>query len=100
MQRVFFREWREHRGLTLERAGEQIGMSHGNLSRIERGLQPYDEPILRRMADAYRCDPADLLIRDPSDPEGIWSIWDQIPPEQHTQAKAVLMAFATAGGRR
>jgi len=97
MQRVFFRKWRQHRGLTLERAAERIGMTHPNLSRIERGLQPYDESILDRMATAYRCEVPDLLVRDPTDDEGIWSIWDRIPPEKRHDAKAILTALARTG---
>lgn len=92
-QRVFFREWRNYRNLTLEQAAERIGMTHANLSRIELGRQRYDETTLSRMAEAYRCEPVDLLVRDPSDPEGLWSIWDQLRPAQKPQAAAILKAL-------
>ena len=81
--RTFLREWREYRNLTLERAADRIGevtgegLSHGQLSRIERGEQPYSQAILEAAADAYGTDPASLLMRNPIDPEGIWSVWDQ-----------------------
>jgi transcriptional regulator with XRE-family HTH domain len=95
MRRIFFREWRKHRGLTLERAAERIDMSHANLSRIERGLQPYDEVILAALAGAYRCDPVDLLIRNPLDPDGIWSVWDQIEPERRSEAVELLKVLVS-----
>lgn len=82
-QRTFLREWRLFRHLTLERAADRIGevtgegFSHGQLSRIERGEQPYSQAILEAAADAYGTDPASLLMRNPADPEGIWSIWEQ-----------------------
>jgi transcriptional regulator with XRE-family HTH domain len=68
--------------MTLERlaarVGDQIGgMTHASLSRIERGLQPYSQPVLEAIADALTTDAASLIMRDPSDPEGIWSVWDR-----------------------
>lgn len=74
---TFIRAWRKHRALTLETLAERVGITHASLSRIERGEQPYNQDILDRIADALMCGPADLLIRDPSDPDGIWSLWDQ-----------------------
>jgi transcriptional regulator with XRE-family HTH domain len=77
------REWRAHKGLTLEQAASRIGeatgsgFTHSQLSRIERGEQPYSQAILEAAADAYGTDPASLLMRNPQDPDGIWSIWDQ-----------------------
>lgn len=81
--RTFLREWRDTAGLTLERAASRIGeltgegLTHGQLSRIERGLQPYSQAILEAAADAYGTDPASLLMRNPNDSDAIWSIWDQ-----------------------
>lgn len=71
------RQWREHRGLTLEQLADRIGTTHASLSRIERGLQPYTQPMLEAIAEALQTDPASLIMRDPTDPEGIWSVWDQ-----------------------
>ena len=81
-RKTHIREWREFRGMTLERlaarVGDQIGgMTHASLSRIERGLQPYSQPVLEAIADALTTDAASLIMRDPSDPEGIWSVWDR-----------------------
>jgi transcriptional regulator with XRE-family HTH domain len=61
--RHYIREWRKFRRMTLEalasRVGEKIGgFTHASLSRIERGLQPYSQPILEAIADALRTDPA------------------------------------------
>jgi transcriptional regulator with XRE-family HTH domain len=78
----YIREWRKDRNLSLEalaeRVGEKIGgFTHASLSRIERGLQPWSEDVLEAIADALRTDVASLLMRNPSDPEGMWSIWDR-----------------------
>jgi len=91
------RAWRQHRGYTLEQAAEMIGTTHATLSRIERGKLSYTQPLLEAAADAYRCEPADLIIRDPTQTDAIWSIWDQIDPVQRDQAAKVLQAFKKAG---
>lgn len=82
-RKTFIRAWRKHRGLTqvelAERVRERLGkMTHASVGRIENRKQPYSQPILEAFADELtNGDVASLLIRDPSDPEGIWSIWDQ-----------------------
>lgn len=86
----FLREWRNHRGKTLEAVAELLHMSHSQLSRIERGKQPYNQELLEALADLYMCEIVDLLIRDPSDPVGLWSIHDQLNPIQ----RQVLAEFA------
>jgi transcriptional regulator with XRE-family HTH domain len=80
--KTYIREWREFRGLTLERLAERVGeriggFTHASLSRIERGLQPYSQPVLEAIGEALNIDPASLLMRNPSDPEGIWTVWEQ-----------------------
>jgi transcriptional regulator with XRE-family HTH domain len=87
------RQWRKHRGLTLESAAEFFHMTGQNLGKIERGQVPYDQPLLERAAELYACEVADLLIRDPSDPEGLWSLWDHAQPAERRQVIRVLRAL-------
>ena len=108
----YFREWRKACGLTLEQAAERIerasetradagpqarpiSMTHATLSRIERGRLPYGQGLLEILAEIYRTDRASLIMRDPSDPEGLWSIWEQLQPLERRQAIAVLKALQT-----
>jgi len=93
----YIRAWREYRRLSLEKVADRVGTSHSTLSRVERGLQPYNQLLLEAIADALRCEPVDLLIRDPSDPDGIWSIWDGLSPPQRRQAIAVISAIKQTG---
>lgn len=79
------RAWRQYRGLTLQATADRVGTSiggftHASLSRIERGLQPYSQPILEALAEALGTDPASLLMRDPQEAEGMWSLWDRAKP--------------------
>lgn len=109
------RAWRKHKGLSIEGAierakellsdriiaeGEEgdmrrLGLSQPNISRIERGELPYSQPLLEILAEVYGTDPASLIIRDPSDPEGLWSIYDGIPTTQRQTALKVLSGFKT-----
>ena len=73
--RTYFREWRKYRGHTLEVAAELSGMSVGNISAMERGAQSYTQDGLEALANAYRCEPGQLLSLDPEQCD-IWSIWD------------------------
>jgi len=88
-QRHFIREWRKHRHLTQEQLAERIGVDRGYLSKIESGKRRYDQSFLEAAADALRCDPADLIVRDPTDPQGLWSIYDQLTPVQRVQLVAI-----------
>lgn len=92
---TYIRQWREHRGKTLEQLGEIIDMTHVSISRIERGLQPYSQPVLEAIADALQTDPASLLIRDPTDPDAIWSVWDDA--SQGDRQKIVDIARTITG---
>jgi transcriptional regulator with XRE-family HTH domain len=90
---TFIRQWRKHRGLTLERLADRVEMSVGNLSQIERGTYAYNQDTLEALAYALDCEPADLLVRNPADPDAPWSIWDQLKPVQKKQAIRLLRAL-------
>jgi transcriptional regulator with XRE-family HTH domain len=96
-QRHFIREWRKHRGLTQAQLAERIGIAESYVSKIESGKRRYDQPFLEAAADVLRCDPADLIIRDPSDPDGIWTVWDTIPVTKRAQALALLKVIQGSG---
>jgi transcriptional regulator with XRE-family HTH domain len=99
--RTFIRQWREHRTLTLEQLAERVGTSieggftHASLSRIERGLQPYSQPVLEAIAHALQTDAASLLMRDPTDDEAIWTVWERA--KQGDRQKIVDIARTIIG---
>ncbi len=96
-QKTFMREWREHKGRTLEEAAEVAGITHASLSRIERGKQPYSQAILEALADYYGTNAASLLMRNPQDPEGIWTVWDQAKPGERRQIVEIARALIKTG---
>lgn len=67
------RLWREDREITLEEAGEAVGLSHAQLSRIEQGHQEYKQGLVLKLAKLYETDTVSLLERDPRDARAIWS---------------------------
>lgn len=93
---TYFRQWREHRGLTQERLADRLGISKAQLSRIEGGKQPYSQDLLEAMAEALQIDEASLLMRDPSDSEAMWSLWDQAKPGERAQLVAIAGALLRA----
>lgn len=76
-RRTFFKEWRQHRGLSQEQLADRLDTSVASISRIESGSQPYTQDVLEALAEALMTDPASLLMRNPDDPEAMWSIWEQ-----------------------
>lgn len=99
-QKIYLRQWRKHRGLTVEQLAERLHMHKGNLSKIERGKLPYSQDLLEAVAEILACEPADIIVRDPTDPEGIWSIWDRVEPVDRDTAKRILAQLGSQGRKR
>lgn len=96
-RRLYLREWRKHRGYTLEQLGEMVGMTPGNLSHLERGLIPYNQDFLEAAAEALQTDPASLMMRDPTQPDAIWSVWEKASAGQREQIIEVAKALIRTG---
>jgi len=90
----FLREWRVHRNLTQQRLADRVGLSKPFISEMERGIKGYSQDTLEALAEALMCEPADLLMRDPTSPDPIWSVWDRVPATKKQDALRVLAAFA------
>ena len=111
----YLRQWRKASGLSLQGVrdkaealfedrivaeGEEvdlnkIGLSHSTLSRIESFKNPYNQRLLEVLAEVYGTDVPSLIMRNPEDPEGIWSIYDQIPAAQRPVALRMLSGLKT-----
>lgn len=98
--RHFIRQWRKKRGLTLEQLAGRLEVATSSISQLETGKQGYSQPMLEAIADALQCQPADLLMRDPTLDDAIWSIENQLktaPPERVTQILAVVETMLRTG---
>jgi transcriptional regulator with XRE-family HTH domain len=78
-RKTYIREWRKHRGLNQEQLAARVETTQETISRLERGEIAYTQPMLEAVAEALNCGPADLIMRDPSKEDFLWTIWDQIP---------------------
>jgi transcriptional regulator with XRE-family HTH domain len=95
---TFIRQWRKHRGLTLEQLAARLNdMAPSNLSMLERGLRGYTQETLERIAEELGTDAASLLIRDPADGEAIWSLWDHAKPGQKRQIVEIATTITKTG---
>lgn len=94
----FLKQWRKHRGYTQDRLAEMTGLSAPYISQLERGTRQYTQELLELFAEHLRCSPPDLIIRDPSDPEGMWSMWDGLKPVERRQVIEIAKTIKRSGG--
>ena len=97
-QRWFLKEWRKHRGLSQEKLAERLGIYKGDVSNLETGKRRYNQDILAALAQALECEPADLIMRDPSSSDSIWSIWEHA--SEGERADIVRVAEALTKGKK
>ena len=93
----FIRQWRKNRGLTQEQLAGRLDTTKANISRVENMRQGYTQDFLEACAKALGTDVASLLMRNPEDPEAIWSIWDQAKPAERRQILRVVTAMMRSG---
>lgn len=89
----FVKQWRKHRGLSQEALAERIGKTHSAISQLERGKIDYTQGMLEALADALMCEPADLLMRDPSQDQMIWSLWETLSEVERKQTVRFIKAI-------
>jgi len=94
---TFIKQWRKYRGYTQEQLGGMLDTSGSMISRIEKGETPYTQDVLEALADALNTDPASLLMRDPTNPEALWSIWDQAGKGQRQMIEEVARTIVKTG---
>ena len=73
--KLYLREWRKHRGLTLSELGEAVGKEQNTISRWERGLRNLNVIDLESLAEALVCTPYDLLYRNPDRDIDLFKFW-------------------------
>ncbi|WP_332690043.1 helix-turn-helix domain-containing protein [Devosia sp.] len=93
----YIKEWRHFRGYTQEQFAERVGVTKSYVSKIEGGKRRYDQPFLEAAAEVLRCQPADLIVRNPADPDGIWSIWDDLRPAERNQVVEIAKTIRRTG---
>lgn len=94
---TFIKAWRTYRNRMkqdklVERLENETGyvISTGQLSRIERGQQPYTQDLLEALATVLSCTPADLIMRDPNDEDAAWSLLESLKPVERQKAVKMI----------
>jgi transcriptional regulator with XRE-family HTH domain len=99
-QRWYLREWRKHRGLTQDQLADRASLSKPYISQLERGEREYNQHLLEHLAEVLRCEPADLIMRDPTAPDPIWSLWETVQtlaPAEQMQAVELIKVLKRTG---
>lgn len=91
--RSHLRAWREFRGHTLEEVAPYFGITHGQLSKIERGKSPYNQRLLEIASGLYVCSVLDLLTRDPDEAADLFSVYSQLDEEGKRRAARLVEAL-------
>ena len=97
--------WRKHRGLTLAKLSEklleleELEISDAQLSRIERGEQPYSQDLLEALARVFQCEVPHVLNVNPAGQNPRWSIWEHATPVERQQAEAFIETVRKSAGR-
>ncbi|UZF93184.1 helix-turn-helix domain-containing protein [Bosea sp. NBC_00550] len=66
--RQFVRAWRVYRKLSQEALADRLGVTHGLISQIERGITGLTHDRIESLAEALGCAPADILSGPPRSP--------------------------------
>jgi len=110
-RRTYIKEWRDKRGLSLRRLAERLEeapggdllLSHTSIGRIEKGQQPYSQPILEALAAALGV-PAWMLLEVNPEKDGdvidITLRLNKAPPELRDQAISVINALLQSATTR
>jgi transcriptional regulator with XRE-family HTH domain len=103
-RKTYIKEWRQKRGLSLRRLadrleqtpGGELLVSHTSIGRIEKGQQPYSQPILEAIAAALGVTASMLLEVNPEKDGDVIDITlrlNKAPPEVRRQAINILEAL-------
>lgn len=76
------RLWRQASGLSLDQLAEKAGVDKGNLSKMERGILPYNQDVIERVADALGLAVGDLIEREPNRSPALFTTLKKATPEQ------------------
>jgi transcriptional regulator with XRE-family HTH domain len=93
--RVYAREWRRARGLTLEEAAPKVGLSVSYLSDLEKGSggKRWNVDHIAALAEGYKlADPRDLF-RDPARQDPLLGLVEGLSGPERETAERVLSAL-------
>lgn len=97
-RRYYFKEWRKHRGLTQQQLAERVDLSVSSISQLETGEQGFSEGTLEALAFALRCEPGDLLSRNPKVEGDVIDLMRLIERKDAATVRAILSGLPDKSG--
>jgi transcriptional regulator with XRE-family HTH domain len=92
-RKIFLREWREHRGLSVEKLATLSGVSPGQISVLENGKAGYSSESLEKLAKALDCEPGDILSTNPKAGGALIRAFRGASDSERLQIEAVIRAI-------
>lgn len=74
--KTYLQEWLTFRNRNHEQLAGFLDKDRSYVTKIVNGSRPYSQEFLEAAADYLETSPASLLMRDPTQPEAIWSLWE------------------------
>lgn len=104
--RIYFRQWRKHRGFTQDEVLNRLAVfedplipkTNASLSRIENGKQIYTQRILEALAEIYQCEPGDLLSRDPTKEGQVFDLVSRLNTLNRAKVEAFIRGLEAGDG--
>lgn len=96
-RRIFLREWRKYRQLTVEQLANDAGVSPGLISLIERRKSGGSPDSLEKLARALRCETGELLDIKPVNGGILFRAW--INEQDRPQIEAIVKALSELHGK-
>lgn len=101
-KRTYIKEWRQKRGLSLRKLagrieaapGEEL-ISFSSLARIEKGQQPYSQPIIEGIAAALDVTVPMLLEINPDFEGEVIDLLRHMDKRQREESIRILKALAS-----
>jgi transcriptional regulator with XRE-family HTH domain len=95
----FVAAWRERKGWTQAKLGEEIGTTGSVVSLLESGDRQLSPKWLRKIAAAFQIPTGYLLEHHPDEvPADVLEAWAGIPKAKQGDALAMLRALAVKTG--
>lgn len=93
--RVYFKEWREYRGLTQEQVADRLETTKATVSRMETGKSQYNRGYLEALADALDCEPSELF--HPPDRPSVDDLLQKAEPADRARVLSMIEAYLKTG---
>lgn len=93
--RHFIKEWRKAAKLTQEQLASILEVAVSGISQLETGKQGYSQPMLEALADAFDCEPADLLMKNPLMKDATWSLQEKLVKATPERQREILLIVDT-----